>query len=429
MKALPGRSNFRQFNLADADHSLRFGAGISKKPTVTNALAAMIRRVNPLLGAWLIAFSGHRPSELVARLLRLRRLAGAMLYGSLAPPSPVRVQIETTDICNLRCTHCRREKLDGMDTLTMSLDCFARIIADIKPLYANMAGFGEPLLDSSIADKLRILHQSGARSAFPTNGTYIRRRKREELAAELPDVLQLSIDGATKESFEAIRKLGDFDRIIENYRAICTLRADGKTRPQTIIRVLCALQRGNLHDYRAMYRLIKTLPGIDSFGLVPVSYGGANTAQIPSQHEVLALHLELDEAVAAAKNRDEKKFYSQWRAVSSEWLKIRSSSESDSTASRSPCRVPWFSTYIDAKGRVYPCCFLTGTGHMMGTLNKDGGGFAEIWAGGRYRAFRSNLVLARQNLEGCRSCPRNDANVLATLGKMRALLPRPKPGV
>jgi radical SAM protein with 4Fe4S-binding SPASM domain len=429
MEALPDRSNFRQFNLADADHSLSFGAGTGRKPTIANAFAAMIRRVNPLLGSWLIAFCGHRPTDLVARLLRLRRLAGAMLHGSPAPPFPVRVQIETTDICNLRCIHCRREKLDDMDTLTMPLDSFARIIADIKPLYANMAGFGEPLLDSSIAAKLHILHQSGTRSSFPTNGTYIRRHKREALAAELPDVLQLSIDGATKESFEAIRKLGDFDKIIDNYRAICTLRADGKTRPQTIIRVLCALQRGNLHDYRAMYRLIKTLPGIDSFGLVPVSYGSANAAQIPNRDEILALHRELDEAVAAAKNRDEKGFYRQWRNVSAEWLKIKGPDEGASKANRSPCRVPWFSTYIDAKGRVYPCCFLTGTGHVMGTLNKDGSGFADIWSGGRYRTFRSNLVSARSRLEGCRSCPRNDAKVLTTLDKMRALLPRSEPGV
>src|SRR6185503_11640009 len=114
-----------------------------------------------------------------------------------------------------------------------------------------------------------------------TNGTYIRRLKREGLAVELPDVLQLSIDGATKESFEAIRKLGDFDKIIDNYRAICALRTEGKTRRGTVIRVLCALQRGNLHDYRAMYRLIGSLRGIDSFGLVPVSLAAAKPPQRP----------------------------------------------------------------------------------------------------------------------------------------------------
>lgn len=416
---------FRQFNLADADRSVDYGvrAGQSRF-TVTDTLAALAHRISPQLCGWLVALSGGRLSTLMARLLRLRRVAGAMLRGDLAPPAPVRVQVETTDVCNLRCVHCRREKLDDMNTRTMPLDSFARIVADIEPLYASMAGFGEPLIDRTIVAKLALLHRRGVRTSFPTNGTYIRRHKREELAAELPDILQLSIDGATKESFEAIRKLGDFDKIVDNYRAICALRADGKTRPHTIIRVLCALQRGNLHDYRAMYRLIKTLRGIDSFGLVPVSYGGIHSPQAPGKDEVLALHRELDAAIAGAEAEDEKDFYRQWRKVSAEWLG-KSANRLDPETNRAPCTVPWFSTYIDAKGRVYPCCYLTGTQHVMGTLGEDGSGFAEIWTGARYRAFRAGLVSARPDMQGCRTCPRNDTRVLSVLGKMRPLLPGP----
>lgn len=424
MKKLAPAVKFQQFNLADADDSVIFGIGAgTKRSTAMNLLTGLVLRINPAWGAWLTALSGGRLSILMARLLRLRRLAGAMQRSDLTPPAPVRLQIETTDVCNLRCVHCKREKLDDMNTLTMPLDTFKRIIADIRPFFANLAGFGEPLIDQTIFAKLAMLHRDGIRTSVPTNGTYIRRHKREQLAAQLPDILQLSLDGATKQSFEAIRKLGDFDKIVANYREICALRADGKARPNTVIRVYCALQRGNLHDYRAMYHLIKTLRGIDSFGLVPVSYGGIYGAQIPSQDEILALHRELDAAIAEAPEEDEKNFYRQWRKVSAAWLETKSSERLDPTTNRAPCAVPWFSSYIDAKGRVYPCCFLPGTKHVMGTLNKDGSGFAEIWAGERYRAFRADLVSARPSLEGCRVCPRNDKRVLATLNKMSPLLP------
>lgn len=414
-------AKFGQFNLADAERSASFGIGTSENRwTVMNIVTALARRISPQLGAWLTALSGGRMSILGARLLRLRRVAGAMLSGDLTPPPPVRLHIETTDVCNLHCIHCRREKLDGMNTRTMPLDTFARIVTDIEPLYAAMAGFGEPLIDRSIIAKLGLLHRRGTRTSFPTNGTYIRRQKRDELAAELPDILQLSIDGATKESFESIRKLGDFDKVVDNCRAICALRAEGKTRPHTIIRVLFALQRGNLHDYRAMYRLTKTLRGIDSFGLVPVSHGSESAAQMPSKDEVLTLHRDLDAAIATAESEDEKRFYGQWRLVSAEWLKEKRRND----VRRAPCTVPWFSTYIDAKGRVYPCCYLTGTEHVMGTLNEDGSGFADVWGGERYRAFRSILRSARPNLKGCRNCPRNDTSVVSTLKKIRPLLPR-----
>lgn len=420
---------FQQFNLADADISASFGIGTGEKPsTLMNIFVAMMRRINPLLGAWFVALSGGRLSTLMARVLRLRRLAGAMLYGSPTPPAPIRLQVETTDYCNLRCIHCKREKLDDMNTLTMPLDAFARIVADIEPFFANIAGFGEPLIDRSLFAKLALLHKRGIRTSIPTNGSYIRHHKRAALAAELPDILQLSLDGATKESFESIRKLGDFDKIVENYRAICALRADGKTRPHTVIRVLCALQRGNLRDYRAMYRLVQTLKGIDSFGLVPVSYGSNNSAQVPGEKEVLELHRELDAAIAQTGEEDEKDFYRQWRKVSAEWLKQNGPAHLDPETNRAPCTVPWFSAYIDAKGRVYPCCYLPGTRHVMGTLGKDGSGFAEIWAGARYRDFRANLISARPSLEGCRACPRNDSGVLSVLNKMRPLLPPPAPG-
>ena len=404
---------------------MSFGTTAGRKPwTTTNLLVAVVRRISPFLGAWLAALSGDRLSTLVTRSLRLRRLAGAMLSRSLTPPVPVRLQIETTDLCNLHCIHCKREKLDDMDTLTMPPDTFSRIVADVEPFYVNMAGFGEPLIDRSIFAKLALLHQRGVRTAFPTNGTYIRRNKLQELAAELPDILQLSLDGATKQSFEAIRKQGDFEKIVDNYRAICALRAEGRTRPHTVIRILCALQRGNLHDYRAMYRLIGTMRGLDSFGLVPVSHGGPHALQAPSKDEVLALHAELGAAIMEATSDDEKNFYRKWREVSAEWLESTSLNRSCPGSNQTPCIVPWFSTYIDAKGRVYPCCHLTGTSHVMGTLNKDGGGFAEIWTGARYSAFRSDLMSARQNLEGCRTCPRNDKSALSVLNKMRPLLGR-----
>ena len=356
------------------------------------------------------------------RIARLRRLASATLKASDNPPLPVRLQIETTDICNLKCRMCTREVLDGMNTAVMPLQKFRATVEEIAPYYVTLNGLGEPLLDQTIFEKLEFLHTRGIMTAMPTNGTYIRGERLTRLAANLPDTTTFSLDGARKESFEFVRILGDFDQITGNYRALLDLRRTGQARPGTRIQILCALQKGNLHDYRQMYALRRSLEGVDSFGLVPVfdydREGRTFAALVPTREDVLALHSEIDRDVADMSNGEEKDFYLAWKSVSSVWLD--SAPQAESQACRGACAVPWYSTYIDAKGRVYPCCYLTNSPHVMGNINETS--FQEVWSGERYRSFRNALVNDREHLAGCATCSRNDSEMLHQLGRIRILL-------
>jgi radical SAM protein with 4Fe4S-binding SPASM domain len=233
-----------------------------------------------------------------------------------------------------------------------------------------------------------------------------------------------SVDGATKESFEAIRVLSNFDQVIGNYRAISALKAEGKTRAGTTIRILCALQRGNMRDFRAMYLLWKSLPGNPIFNLVPVfdfdPDGRAYQSVVPSKNEVPELLAEIDAAIEKAPKRDERKFYVAWRAAAGAWLENVGTNRVNPETNHASCAVPWFSTYIDAKGRVYPCCYLTATPHVMGNIHDKE--FREIWHGDTYSRFRREVAHNRPNLEGCRTCPRNDKSVMRALKRLRPLL-------
>jgi hypothetical protein len=141
------------------------------------------------------------------RIARLRRVASSMRAADEAPPLPVRLQIETTDVCNLKCRMCTREVIDGMNTSTMSLEQFKDIVAQISPYYLTLNGLGEPLIDKTIFEKLEFIHERGIMTAMPTNGTYIRGEKLEKLAQNLPDTLTFSIDGGRKDSYEYVRVL------------------------------------------------------------------------------------------------------------------------------------------------------------------------------------------------------------------------------
>ncbi len=76
---------------------------------------------------------------------------------------------------------------------------------------------------------------------------------------------------------------------------------------------------------------------------------------------------------------------------------------------------------MDAKGRVYPCCYLVNTDQVMGNINDAS--FGEIWHGEPYRRFRKQLLEGREQLDGCATCPRDDQALLEPLRRFRWLLP------
>jgi radical SAM protein with 4Fe4S-binding SPASM domain len=356
---------------------------------------------------------------LLGRLRRLRATAASMSCGSLTPPLPVRVQIETVDVCNLKCRMCSREILEGMNSSIMPFGQFRALIDEAQPFYVTMNGLGEPLMDKSLFSKLAFLRDRNIMTAMPSNGTFINKDRRDLLAANMPDVLQLSIDGATKESFEYIRAGSNFEQIIKHYRAIVQLHREGRTRPGTRIRVLCALQRRNLSEFREMLTLLRSMPGISGFELVPVfnydAEGGRFNDLVPSADEVRSVHRELEAAIAGSNDDEERQFFERWKHVSTAWLQQPQQAATE-VVSRHACIVPWYNTYVDAKGRVYPCCYLLTTGHVMGNVNSAS--LASIWHGDKYREFRRQLMTARPTLEGCRTCPRNDDSRIQALRRL-----------
>jgi radical SAM protein with 4Fe4S-binding SPASM domain len=374
---------------------------------------------SPLEYPWR-CLSGGRLRIFSRRLGRLRRLAGQMVRFDAKADLPVRLQIETTDTCNMKCIMCTREVVTGMNSSSISLNHFMAVVEEIDPFYVTMNGLGEPLLDKSIFEKLKFLHERQIITSMPTNGTYVRRANLIALAENLPDILQLSIDGATKESFESIRKLGEFESIIDNYRAIAIRRANGETRSGTSIRILCSLQKNNMFEYKKMFALVQSIPGV-TFNIVPVFSGHAdgvdNPDYVPAVEDVRRLHADLDRAICETSAAKERQFYLRWKAAGEHWLNPKIEPK---TLYSNSCVVPWFSTYIDAKGRVYPCCYLLHTDHVMGNLHEQS--FVSIWNGETYQDFRRKLIGKRTTVDGCRTCPRNDDRTLKALSWLQLLL-------
>ena len=130
-----------------------------------------------------------------------------------------KLYIEPTNQCNLSCRTCIRntwdEPLGQMDSLTFEkiINC----LKDMSPLPTVIfGGFGEPLHHPDIAAMVAEVKSIGAPVELITNGTLLHEKLSRDLMAAGIDVLWLSLDGATPESYADVRLGALLPEVIAN---------------------------------------------------------------------------------------------------------------------------------------------------------------------------------------------------------------------
>ena len=174
-------------------------------------------------------------SERDALYLRhVRRLRDLSLSGQ-APLSPDGLWISITGNCNFKCTRCWRE---GLFTKTyVSLDEVTVMLKSSLDRNYSYISFtwGEAFLHPQLCDIIELCRQMHPEAVIDlmSNGS-IPPKGRFAKAVSMIDDLGLSIDGATKATYETIRLGGNFEKFLENTRQIVEIRAaTGKPRDLT----------------------------------------------------------------------------------------------------------------------------------------------------------------------------------------------------
>lgn len=152
---------------------------------------------------------------------------------------PIRLTIEPTDICNLKCTHC----LTGIGTLgrkkgTMAFSRFKEIIDHLgKNAYlADIYDWGEPFLNREVHKMIRYAEDAKICTTIHSNFNIT---FNEEIAEDLIrsglSYLTLSLDGADQEVYQMYRKDGDFNLAIENAKILIRKRKELNAKTPTLI--------------------------------------------------------------------------------------------------------------------------------------------------------------------------------------------------
>lgn len=162
---------------------------------------------------------------------------------------PQEIAIENTNACNLRCITCPHSQMKRSVGF-MDKELYKRIIDEcvqLKVKHVSVGGFGEPLLDPSFIDKIIYARQGVKYLSTITNGVQLTQDMGKELVKSGLDLLRVSIDAATSETYMKVRPPGKLETIEENLIKFIEIRDQQKKR-KPIVEVRFVPTPENIHE-------------------------------------------------------------------------------------------------------------------------------------------------------------------------------------
>lgn len=299
-----------------------------------------------------------------AIILRLVRAYWAYRRRVEVPAAwPLRLWVETSTRCNLRCPMCPNKDLPADARDTLDLDLFRKIVDEargkVNDLYLHHRG--EPLTNPALFEMIRLAEAAGLRTRFHTNGALLDADKAEALLDARPSMVSFSVDGFAKEPYEAARPGAVFEKTVDRILHLARRRAE----------------RSQRHPYLVVERI--------RFRKPPPGESPAAIAALRQRF----LAAGIDEVI-------EKEEY--------DWTTPDAPEAGGRPRLRNGCTFPWYAMVICADGAVTPCPQDFWARMKLGDVRAQT--LEEIWRGEPYRALRRALRDDIDGLELCRKCDR-----------------------
>lgn len=312
---------------------------------------------------------------------------------------PVHCWIEATSRCNLRCPFC------GLTLCTapkgdMSLELFNELEAVFSQAkYVNLYAAGEPFMNPHYFEMLRMVKAYDNVVSVITNGTLLNESTCVKIVEGGIDGLSISIDGASAETFNYIRRGAEFSKVTENVRRLTRIRKSmGSKKPH--IAANFVLTQLNAHELPEVVRLAKDLniDGVVVSQVLEIDLVKDEKLKAPksfvkyiTQAKKLASELKIGFELQASLT---KKLDALKKICWKSWLPLKAMKGPQ----RKVCLSPWEAVLIRWNGDVHPCCSVS---PVLGNINEQD--FKAIWNGPVYADFRRRL-LSDKPPEECRKC-------------------------
>lgn len=250
---------------------------------------------------------------------------------------PLQVRIENTNLCNAFCTICPRERLTRPRG-TMDIPLYKRIIGEIKEGGAkelHLQGYGEPFIDQTIIEKIRLAKEAGIPYTFMvTNASFLDEVVCEGLVNSGLDKLKISFYGLDRKEYERVHRGLSFEEVKANVGRLLEVKKRlRKKTPAVSLKYIGSFTRFILFALQWGFRAQVSFSRLHNYG-----YGRRfNEARVERENRICPI------------------------------------------VTRSIMQVLW-------DGRVVPCCYDFDGRIALGDLSKES--VKDVWNGEKYRDFR-----------------------------------------
>lgn len=306
---------------------------------------------------------------------------------------PIRVQLDLTYRCNLRCKMCYQDKFYKKGKNELSSQEWIKTLEEL-PRFCLVTLFGgEPLVRKDfkeIAEKAMSLHPCN----LVTNAVLLTQDISKFLINKRLLLLGVSLDG-TGEIHDKVRGVaGTYKKVIDNIENLQRFKKNMKSK-LPLLDIKTVVTETNQNNLLELYKKVVEL-GADFFtiSLPKVSEDQFNPKLHKNFDKKASFDFSLLNNLDFLKlKRDIKKIYSLPSKIRIRFypnfnyidkIKKELYNPNHLIENFKSCVQPWSGLQISATGKVYPCLSLE-----MGDIRKEK--LLDIWNGEKYINFRKSL--------------------------------------
>jgi radical SAM protein with 4Fe4S-binding SPASM domain len=288
---------------------------------------------------------------------------------------PYMLQIEPTNMCNLKCPVCPA----GTDRLErerrhMQLGEFKSLIDDMQEylLFLILWEWGEPFMHPQLPEMIKYASERDIKTLTSTNAhflhndTYLKRILTSGLTT-----LIIAIDSLEQDMYEVYRKKGRLSKAVEGLRRVVQLKRELKSTTRINLRMV--IMKQNEHELARMRSFAKEV-GVDVFTVKTMNPSCGLDA---NDEQLVPLDPKYRRYVYTAGTYERKRMDAY-------------------------CRKMWFMCNISANGEVIPCGYDYTSEMQVGNILQHP--LSQIWNSPEVKNMRKRLYHEKESIPKCHEC-------------------------